>query len=535
MKPTQLLHPFLFAAFPLLFLDSRNLDEVAAGELVLPAVVLCAATALLLGFIYLVCRDWGKAAFLVSVSWLLFFSYGAFHSLIRDWVLFGHEVGRHRYLLLVWVLIFSVGVLFAVRRPSFLGSINRFFSRFAIILVAIAVLNIGWYSVSVRNVAGDDIIVEGTTAAPPEVCPDIYYIVLDGYARADVLQDLYRYDNSHFLGRLTRMGFYVAEESRSNYPMTGLSMASSLDFTYLDDYIAQLDPSVRESCDLRPLISRICSSRSLRFLKRFGYSFVTFSPGVAVVDVKTADTYIRPQFRVSAFQNALVNMTPLPIFLARLHIKSQYDLHRERILFMLENLPGIASREDRESPVFVYCHILCPHPPFVFQENGDPIEQTGKMAFLDGDNIWRRQDAGDEYREKYIGQLRFVSEKILSVVEDILERSAEPPVIILQSDHGPGLELDWSTPSETTYWERLAILNAYYLPGGGEQHLYPGISPVNTFRVVFNHFFGADHELLEDKCYFMLRNQPYQLKEVTDMIPDRSGSDFKETQAGQDS
>ena len=47
--------------------------------------------------------------------------------------------------------------------------------------------------------------------------------------------------------------------------------------------------------------------------------------------------------------------------------------------------------------------------------------------------------------------------------------------------------------------ERHAILNAYYLPGDGSKKLYPSISPVNTFRVVFSHYFGADLDLLPDR------------------------------------
>jgi hypothetical protein len=51
-------------------------------------------------------------------------------------------------------------------------------------------------------------------------------------------------------------------------------------------------------------------------------------------------------------------------------------------------------------------------------------------------------------------------------------------------------------------WERTSILNAYYLPNGGSQDLYPTISPVNSFRIVLNTYFGTNLELLPSETYF---------------------------------
>ena len=45
------------------------------------------------------------------------------------------------------------------------------------------------------------------------------------------------------------------------------------------------------------------------------------------------------------------------------------------------------------------------------------------------------------------------------------------------------------------------ILNAYYLPGIGQGDLYPTISPVNSFRVVFNQYFGGKFPLLPDLSF----------------------------------
>jgi hypothetical protein len=53
---------------------------------------------------------------------------------------------------------------------------------------------------------------------------------------------------------------------------------------------------------------------------------------------------------------------------------------------------------------------------------------------------------------------------------------------------------------ETPQW-RMSILNAYYVNEQAKQDLYPTITPVNTFRVIFNHYFGTTYPLLEDLSY----------------------------------
>jgi hypothetical protein len=49
--------------------------------------------------------------------------------------------------------------------------------------------------------------------------------------------------------------------------------------------------------------------------------------------------------------------------------------------------------------------------------------------------------------------------------------------------------------------------------------LYPGISPVNSFRVLFNAYFGADYRLLPDRNYYSNYATPYEYTVVEDSNP----------------
>lgn len=43
-------------------------------------------------------------------------------------------------------------------------------------------------------------------------------------------------------------------------------------------------------------------------------------------------------------------------------------------------------------------------------------------------------------------------------------------------------------------------------------------NPVNTFRLIFNFYFGTDYELLDDRCYFSSYDYPYKFTDVTDEV-----------------
>ena len=86
----------------------------------------------------------------------------------------------------------------------------------------------------------------GPMAQPSADAPDVYVILLDGYARADVLANTFGYDDSPFLDGLRSDGFEVADASHSNYLVTNLSVSSLLNYRQLAD-IPALQPLIAES------------------------------------------------------------------------------------------------------------------------------------------------------------------------------------------------------------------------------------------------------------------------------------------------
>jgi hypothetical protein len=146
---------------------------------------------------------------------------------------------------------------------------------------------------------------------------------------------------------------------------------------------------------------------------------------------------------------------------------------RARTRLVLQSFDMLASAPG---PKLVFIHVIAPHPPFAFDENGNDIP-AGQVNAKNG----------------YLKQVKFINRFLLPGLNTLIEKSATPPVILLQGDHGPIVAGDESA--------ELKILNAYFLPRG-EQALYPTITPVNSFRIVFNTYFGTSFPLLEDVSYY---------------------------------
>ena len=329
----------------------------------------------------------------------------------------------------------------------------------------------------------------------PASGPDIFYIIIDGYGRQDILDDLYDYDNSAFLASLEQRGFYIARESKANYCQTSLSLASSLNMDYVDAMIADLD---RESYDRRPLMDLVRDSAVRAILEEENYYLTSFFTPYSPVDINNVDNHQKRRLGLNEFSHFLINKTPLPL----LFRDFQYELYRRDILYVLDN--NFESL-DHNRPNFVYAHSIPPHPPFVFDDQGRPLQVNRGFSLADGSHWGRDMDS---YIEGYINHVEFVNTKILEMVDVILSKS-EKPIIIIQSDHGPGSELDWNEADKTNFKERLSILNVYYFYDQDYDQLYDAITPVNTFRVIFNQYFGADLELLDDRSYFSTWPRPY--------------------------
>jgi len=448
-------YPFLLAVFPILFLFAHNIHEVYAIELLLPILGVIVGTAVILFSLKLVVKSYMKSGVITTLSLVLFFSYGYIRDLIYSLGEFG-QIGVNIFLMSFMVFLFATSIFLVFRCRGDFQVLTKFFNITAIVLIVMSSLSIGVYEIKTIGPRGEvSKNLEGSGR-------DIYYIIFDEYARASTFIEVFNYDNSDFIDFLTDRGFYVASKSRCNYPETRYSMSTCLNLEYFEE-----KPNMAE------LMEIYHNSKVSQFLKSKGYRYIYvghtyWSKGIdRYAEILGTD----PFFRTSNFANFLIRSTAVAPVLASLG-------DREHGALILSSLNTLASISNIKEPTFVLSHIMCPHPPYVFDRYGNAL----KLLFEDY--------TPEEQVVAYVEQTLFLNTRIEILVDEILSKT-DDAIIIIQGDHG-------------TRWEggrKFDILNAYYLPDGGNDLLYDSITPVNTFRIVFNYYFDTDYDLLEDKCY----------------------------------
>ena len=241
-------------------------------------------------------------------------------------------------------------------------------------------------------------------------------------------------------------------------------------------------------------------------LHDLGYKMVAFETDYPFTEVTDADYYIvgndnpleklKSGRDVSDFELLFLRTTALRIFeeaqgayfnklVSQVKVRTPDEVHYDRVRFVLDQLESVPTLVPGRK--FVFAHLVAPHAPFVFSPDGKYTDV-------------RSADTG------YPDEIAFLNQRILQIVQAILQHSPTPPVIVIQGDHG------WDAV------HRMAILNAYYLPGGGSQRIYPTITPVNTFRVIFDAYLGGGYGLLPDRSFYSSYRRPYRLLDVTAQV-----------------
>lgn len=498
-------HSLLIALYAPLGLGAHNIGQTSIGSIV-RAVMLSGMFAILL---LLVCRfflrNWQVAGVVATLLLILFLTYGHLYNFISDLEVGGFLVGRHRYLVLIWIGVAVMGSWWAIRKSRRYGSLTSTLNLMSLFLLAMPVAQLLFYQARATGLQSPEVVNRQETQVVTSVqkpatsqLRDVYYIILDAYGRSDILLNTLGYDNSEFLRKLEDMGFYVAECAQSNYAKTDLSLSSSLNM----EYVTALDPTLTpENTDRVPLWNLIKDNDVQEKFRSLGYSTIAFETGFYFSQLSNLDIFYTParggfnEFEILYVQTTLLRLLDDAGWLRRFHYTPE-DRKRELILFDLEKLQALPAMPG---PKFIFAHLVIPHQPFVFGPDGEPLVIPERVH--KGQTYYTERD----YRLGYVNQITFINEQIAQVIKAILENSAIPPLIIIQGDHGP---------SHFDHVTRMGILNAYYFPDA-QPTLYPQITPVNSFRLLFNTYFGENLNLLEDVSYYSEYPEAYQFEIIS--------------------
>ena len=513
-------YPWPAAAVPILHYLASNPLHFDVSESIIPLVVVLAAVTIGVVGLRFGLKDWHRSAAASTALIVVFFGYGhmagAIDARLDDRVMFGVAVVLAAS---VAVLIVRLGAT-AVRIAPFLNLMAAVLLVFPIGSLVTEAATARPQTTSHRSAGVEDLAAHLLSSGLPNVSgkrPDIYYIILDKYARHDALLDLYSFDNADFIRALEQRGFHVAIEATSNYDRSIHSIPSGLNMAYLDG-LGTRSPASRDD-----LIDVSRSHALGAILRALGYKYVHLDSGFIstdaspladrIVSFTPSGTRVRSEndnqsvsvgdsslFRPSSrFIRGLVKTTALaPILRQRILFGESppYEWHSShRALRMFEFL---SNRMETDYPRFVFAHIIKPHLPATFDQHGN----------IDGDPGF--DDSHDpSVPNAYIGQLIYINKLVLNMIDSILQPDAEPPIIVIAADHG------YSDDRHHEYWLRAkhahSILNAVYLPYGGSTGLYPSISIVNTFRYILDYYFDLQLGLIDDRS-FELESDHYDFR-----------------------
>ena len=483
-------YPILISLFPLWFLYNYNIKYVHISTTYRSLIINLVSTLLTLIIINVIVKDGHKASLIAFVGIALFFSYGhIFLFLEQLW-----PAIRNLYMSVFWVLVFILAS-WRILRAKDLSGITRYLSTVALVIIGFSLYQTLNYEIARAIVNRRNMQQISTTPLQVKVgeLPDLYYIILDGHARQDVLDWKFSYSSAEFVSQLEALGFYVTDCSQANYWPTEFSLQSTFNMDYLANFLEDLDilpdvlpdwenSVVKQTFDSYNYTSIIFETRATHN-RSFGEDILLSRREGAYIYEE-----IYPLSNLNDYEAQLIKTTWLQFWLLLLANQKDslpddiildvdlfaYQEHYRQTLFVLDELPRVPFIED--APKFVFVHLLVPHEPFIFSP-------TGRYEY---------HHSNEEFVVGYRNNTEFIDQQILMVVEKLIENSANPPIIVIQGDHGPN-----STSPELT----LPILNAYYLPMGYGS-LYETITPVNTFRLIFDEYFGTNYGLLDDVSYF---------------------------------
>jgi len=280
-KKTLVLHPFFVAVVPVAMLYSHNIDEVSIRETLVPLTVVMSVASIGLMAIFFILKDFKKAGLIVSLCLSLVFTYGHIYYAIELREFNGFLIGRHRYLFPLWMILIVGGSFFIARSRRGLADLTLIANVMAFFMLVVPLLTIGAYTVKSEMISSDNTPgVNGEEFGKdglkgPDIVPDIYYIIMDAYGSEETLKEVYDFDNHKFITFLKNHGFFVTQNSHSNYAETALSMASALNMKYLHDLPEKVGVESRRFSLPRQMVR---NNLVKRMFVNAGYSHVNFAP-----------------------------------------------------------------------------------------------------------------------------------------------------------------------------------------------------------------------------------------------------------------
>jgi len=394
----------------------------------------------------------------------------------------------HFKVLLPFLFVLVILFIYLVYKSSSVKQLNLFLNILFLIYTGIEVFRLSKLtpgetrtSKSITNWQMND------PSGKPD--PSVYYIVFDCYPSPSYQAEMLGKNDNLLDSFLNAKGFHIIPNSTSNYNSTVFSMAATLQM----DYISWLKSGKPLTAfDYTLALQKVRHNPVIDLMKKKGYKFENFS----IFDFPGSPSLKPERFLSVSTKDAIFYNTLLNNFNRYTTVYYDRGLYGHKALLepirnynqkALDTFSSSFSRISGPGSVFVYAHIGMPHFPYFYNSNGKPYADS----LIYGDSMITSRERFREY-------ISYTDKKIIALIDTIMKSKRPQDIIILQSDHGIA-DLDWNRKKDA-----FRNYSAFYFPDSSKYKLlYPGMSNVNTFRVLFNAYFGQQLPLLADSSSFV--------------------------------
>ncbi len=400
--------------------------------------------------------------------------------------------------------------------------IGLVFSRLAVVFalaVAIQAVQTGALSDAVRSVTHETALRPAVArAASGDTDPDIYMLLVDGHARADVVTGVFGSDGSALVRALDAEGFTVAPRSRSNYTQTGETLASMFSQAQLADVPRMADLlAVTEDQPPGGIVRNVINDNpTWTFLRDSGYEINSVSSGFEQVALREADRFVDTG-QLNEFELAVLKRSVVGRVLEVVAPDSVSGQQRDRIKGIFDAFAAAPSWIG-DRPQFVFAHVPSPHPPWVFNADGSPRT----VSFHDQWLAETPASTGltvEQLKAGYAAQVADADRRLVEALPRLdaaIAARGRPAVVIIFSDHGSWIGADGGDI-------RLRFKNLLAVRSTDDRvTLEPNLTLVNLFPSLFEQLFGVAWDRRPDTEYRFGGRSAFELYEVAD--PDASAS-----------
>ena len=495
------LHPFIFAAYLPLFVFVNNYALVRLGDLSIALAAALSVAALVCAVCALCFRNSAKSAVLASYIVLVLCCFGDLTGLLQGLAM-SRNINPQEAIDLKVFLQSTLSLFFVLLPLAFCKrlagceqrsvKLSQALNIVSSVLIVLALSGLIFVERDAGMKVSETSQVETphAIAAAGGVRPDIYYIVLDGYAREDVLRDFLDYDNRPFVSLLERRGFSVVPTSTANYSWTYLSLASSLNFRYFDQ---------KRELNIAALTRMIRKSEMSRILKGLGYRHLHIcSTWTGTSRNEFADKELCGKGMLqNEYFRSLLEKSWFSVF--------EWLFLRDLAKAQKLSFAALKQVVSEPGPKFVFAHFMLPHHPYLFDRHGKVLRHVTVLNQFD----FEKQLWADE--QGYVEQLIYANKLMGEFLDTLSRRSRTKPIVVIQSDHGLTLV---SASEQMRRKARFANFIAISLPTV-EAALPADLSSVNVLRLILDKTFGTNLGYLPTRHFASAFARPFALDEIS--------------------